>query len=202
MGWSPRCGTAGLLGLLAEHAQLEPAPSLRPFPFRVPQFRRTQGSVRFWSPGKVQGTDDVTANARLLLWFAVAHAPDEFGADVLFWQQLLQSLHLYRREGGRIARPIVRVRDGVCNAARGLIDAAHVGVGANLAGDGERCQVDDGGDIHDPQAFSTIKSIARYLQIDASTLWRWRQKGILDVDSRDGTYICSKSQLEILRRSR
>ena len=81
----------GLLHLLAEHAQLEPAPSLRPFPYRIPRLGRIKGSVATWSPGNEQGTDDATANARLLLWFAAAHAPHEFGADLFFWQQVIQS---------------------------------------------------------------------------------------------------------------
>ena len=66
---------ANLLPLLAEHAQLQQIPSLRPVPFRVPRPARIEGSVDIWSPGDEQGTDDATAHARLLLWFAVAHAP-------------------------------------------------------------------------------------------------------------------------------
>ena len=99
---------AGLVALLAEHARLESVPSLRPFPFCVPRPRRDRRSVEIWSPGDEQGTDDATANARLLLWFAVAYEPDKFGVDVLFWQQLLRSLSLYcppTREVEREARP-------------------------------------------------------------------------------------------------
>lgn len=126
---------ASILQLLAEHAQLEPVPSLRPFPYRVPRPGRAQDSVEIWSPGDEQGTDDATANARLLLCFAVAYSPDEFGADILFWQQQLRSLPLYRPtvEGGRKVRPLGRIKQGVCRAARALIEAAHDGAGAHLA---------------------------------------------------------------------
>lgn len=196
---------ASLLQLLAEHAQLEPVSSLRPFPYRVPRPRRTQDSVEIWSPGDEQGTDDATANARLLLWFAVAYLPDEFGADLFFWQQLLRSLPLYRPtgEGGRKVRPLGRIQQGVCRAARALIEAAHDRAGAHLTEVADRSENHGGGDISDPQAFSKITAIADYLGFDASTLWRWRQKGILSVErGGNGTYICSKSQLEMLRRPR
>ena len=45
---------AGLVRLLAEHGQLESVPSLRPFPFRVPQLGQKQGLVKIWSPGAAQ----------------------------------------------------------------------------------------------------------------------------------------------------
>lgn len=194
---------ASLLQLLAEHAQLESVPSLRPFPYRVPRPRRTQDSVEIWSPGDEQGTDDATANARMLLWFAVAYSPDEFSADLLFWQQLLRSLPLYRPtgEGGRKVRPLGRIQQGVCRAARALIEAAHDGAGDH------RTEVAEGSGTHssgdDLQAsFSKLISIARYLGIDASTLWRWRHNGVLPVERRDGKCLCSKSKLEMLRESR
>lgn len=191
----------GCLELLAEHAQLEPVPSLRPFPFRVPRPRPKPGSVRIWSPGAEQETDDATANARLLLWFAVAYAPDEFGADTLYWQQLLQSLRLYCEhacEDDREVRPFARIKDGVFHAASALIDAAHDEAATHLTGAAEPSGIPSGED--DLAAFPTLTSIAHYLRIDASTLWRWRKAAIIAVERRDGKYLCSKSQLARLRR--
>lgn len=45
-----------------------------------------------------------------------------------------------------------------------------------------------------------IISIANYLGFHDSTIRRWRKKGILSIERRDGKVVCSKYQLEMLRR--
>lgn len=190
------------LNLLADHAQLDPAPSLRPFPFRIPRPPKDHEFVKVWSPGEAQNTDDATACSRLLLWFAVAHNPIEFGADVLYWQQLQMALPLYRPEGRQKVRPIMRIPYGIFNAAHSLLNAANDYTDAGLLDDVDQPQNENGDDISDPVKYPTLKKISDDLAVNSATLYRWRQEGILVVRREGKGYVCSKSELKRLRKPR
>jgi len=190
------------LDLLADHAQLDPAPSLRPFPFRIPRPPKDHEFVEIWSPGEAQNTDDATACSRLLLWFAVAHEPKEFGADVLYWQQVQKALPLYGPDGGPLARPIIRIPDGVTNAAHSLYDATIDDADVGLLDDVDPRPNENGDDISDPVKYPTLKMIADDLNIDSATLYRWRKEGIIDVRHEGKGYVCSESAMNRLRKPR
>lgn len=190
------------LDLLEDHAQLDPAPSLRPFPFRIPRPPKDHEFAEIWSPGEAQNTDDAMAYSRLLLWFAVAHKPIEFGADVLFWQQLQMALPLYRPKGSQLVRPFMRIPEGVSNAANSMFDAANDDAHAELLNDVDPRPNENRDDISAPVKYPTLKMIADDLNIDSATLYRWRKEGILDVRREGKGYVCSKSELNRLRKPR
>lgn len=193
---------ANRLDLLVERANLESVPSLRPVPFRIPRPPIDAPFVEDWSPGDAQDTDDATACSRLLLWFAVAHQPLEFAADLLYWQQVQKALPLYRPDGGPLARPIVRIKIGVYESARGLFESILDGATVKLDTDKTPPQ---NSEVKDPDlhCFQTISAIARHAGVDESTIRRWRKKGRLQIHtSSDGTYICSLSQLAMQRDAR
>lgn len=70
-----------LLDILAEHAELK-ANLGADFPYLIPVVPQVENSHQNWDPESAIGKPQFIVDARLLLWFAVAHDPKAAGIQI------------------------------------------------------------------------------------------------------------------------
>lgn len=136
------------LKVLAEHAELDPARPSSEFPFVIPVVPRLENPHHGWDPESASDRPQPTANARLLLWLAVAHTPEELGhSEWLFQQKLLRFLPACEEPGSGRIHPVRRIQRWVGNAATAIfreltlqpvaVEQKCLGFQAQTAGSGE-----------------------------------------------------------------
>lgn len=168
-----------LLPILAEHAQLKPAPEGLDFPYQVPVIPDPAPQILGWQLDAALGMPQVVASARLLLWFAVAWAPKEFQADSLFAGRLMILLPWVRGPAGKV-HPIRRPKHLVHQAAAAVVKAYRLRLGKEHATSDSPVPVNaDGFYDSEPPADSEfskgpleapLKHLARWMEIDTRTL--------------------------------